>query len=172
MNADLILFFFLAVVAVAAAVAMILSRNAVYSSLFLVFNFSIIALFYLLLTGPFIAMAQISVYAGAIMVLFLFVIMLLGVVRDTPPQKVPWQRPVAYILGLALLLETGYVLIFHRSDLTFSEAPQLASGFGAPAAIAEDLFLQYALPVQIVGVILLVAIVGVIVMTKVDKRKA
>jgi NADH-quinone oxidoreductase subunit J len=78
MTLDLILFYGLAAVAVLSAVSMLLSGNAVYSALFLVINFITIATLYLLLNAAFIAMVQITVYAGAIMVLFLFVIMLLG----------------------------------------------------------------------------------------------
>ncbi|MDP1547877.1 MAG: NADH-quinone oxidoreductase subunit J, partial [Anaerolineales bacterium] len=78
MNSDLIVFLVLSLVAISAALGMLISRNAVYSALFLVLNFVTVAVFYLLLGAPFIAMAQITVYAGAIMVLFLFVIMLLG----------------------------------------------------------------------------------------------
>src|SRR4029453_309858 len=78
MTLDLILFLVLSLIAVASALGMLLSRNAVYSALFLVLNFITVAVFYLLLGAPFIAMAQVTVYAGAIMVLFLFVIMLLG----------------------------------------------------------------------------------------------
>src|SRR5215813_4500325 len=78
MSGDLILFLILALVAIATALGMLTSRNAIYSALFLVLNFVTVAVFYILLAAPFIAMAQITVYAGAIMVLFLFVIMLLG----------------------------------------------------------------------------------------------
>ncbi|MDP1614623.1 MAG: NADH-quinone oxidoreductase subunit J, partial [Methylococcales bacterium] len=78
MNTDLIVFLVLSLVAIATALGMLFSQNAVYSALFLVLNFITVAVFYLLLGAPFIAMAQITVYAGAIMVLFLFVIMLLG----------------------------------------------------------------------------------------------
>ena len=78
MTPDLLLFFFLALVAVVSALAMLSSTNAVYSALFLIVNFGTIAVFFLLLGAPFLAMAQVTVYAGAIMVLFLFVIMLLG----------------------------------------------------------------------------------------------
>jgi NADH-quinone oxidoreductase subunit J len=91
---DLILFLVLALVAVATAIGMLLSRNAVYSALFLVLNFVTVAVFYLLLGAPFIAMAQVTVYAGAIMVLFLFVIMLLGAEAGSPAD-LPWQRPLA-----------------------------------------------------------------------------
>ena len=112
MSPDLILFLVLALVAVAAAIGMLLSQNAVYSALFLVINFATVAVFYLLLGAPFIAMAQITVYAGAIMVLFLFVIMLLGAERLAPGKVLPYQRPMA--IGLAAcagcrgrLLDTG-----------------------------------------------------------------
>ena len=74
-------FILLAVVAVAAALGMLLSRNAIHSALYLVLNFMTVAVFYLVLNAPFIAMVQITVYAGAIVVLFLFVIMLLGAER-------------------------------------------------------------------------------------------
>ena len=76
---DMILFFLLAIVAVSSALGMLLSRSAVYSALNLILNFGTVAVLYLVLSAPFIALAQITVYAGAIMVLFLFVIMLLGV---------------------------------------------------------------------------------------------
>jgi len=78
MNLTLILFYVLAVAAVATAAGLLLSRNSVYAALFLVLNFATVAVFYLLLGAPFIALVQVTVYAGAIMVLFLFVIMLLG----------------------------------------------------------------------------------------------
>ncbi|HQV95062.1 MAG TPA: NADH-quinone oxidoreductase subunit J, partial [Anaerolineales bacterium] len=78
MTLDLALFLLLALIAIASALGMLISRNTVYSALYLVLNFVTVAVFYLLLSAPFIAMVQITVYAGAIMVLFLFVIMLLG----------------------------------------------------------------------------------------------
>ena len=78
MTVEVIIFGSLALIAVAAALLMILTRNAVHSALFLVVVMSALAVFFLGLNGPFIAMVQVAVYAGAIMVLFLFVIMLLG----------------------------------------------------------------------------------------------
>ena len=84
MSLDLIFFLLLSLISISTALGMLLSRNAVYSALFLVLNFITVAVFYLLLGAPFIAMAQVTVYAGAIMVLFLFVIMLLG--AESLPQ--------------------------------------------------------------------------------------
>jgi len=96
MVVDYLLFFGLALVAVASAVAMLISKSTVYSALNLIMNFIAIAIFYLLLGAPFIAVAQVAVYAGAIMVLFLFVIMLLGaggcLARRALVGSVPWQR--------------------------------------------------------------------------------
>src|SRR5512137_696101 len=99
MTLELIFFLILSLIAIATALGMLLSRNAIYSALFLVLNFVTVAVFYLLLGAPFIAMAQVTVYAGAIMVLFLFVIMLLGA-EDLPKEDVlPWQKPLAWVLG-------------------------------------------------------------------------
>src|SRR3970040_1410555 len=115
MSADLIVFLVLALVATASALGMVFSRNAVYSALFLVLNLVTVAVFYLLLGAPFIAMSQITVYAGAIMVLFLFVIMLLGGEQLAPSRALPWQKPVAVLLTIVLLVESGY-LIFRSAE--------------------------------------------------------
>ncbi len=117
MTSELFVFLVLSLVAISSALGMAFSRNAIYSALFLVLNFVTVAVFYLLLGAPFIAMSQITVYAGAIMVLFLFVIMLLGAESVAPlPQAMPWQRPLAFILAVTLVVESIY-LIFSRSQL-------------------------------------------------------
>src|SRR5512144_286661 len=107
MTLELLLFLVLALVAVASALRMLISRNDIYSALFLVLNFGTVAVFFLLLNAPFIAVAQVSVYAGAIMVLFIFVIMLLGAERAGQVQAIPWQRPLAITLAIVLLVEAG-----------------------------------------------------------------
>lgn len=172
MSADLVLFFAIAIVSVASAVGMIVSRNTIYSALFLVLNFATIALYYLLLGGPFIAMSQITVYAGAIMVLFLFVIMLLGVERLPSGDSTRWQRPLALVLGVALIAEVVYILLFRGTQATSEPAAALSEGFGSPQALADTLYNQYGLPVQIIAVLLLVAMVGVIVMVKNAKPRS
>src|SRR5512138_2986498 len=100
MTVNLILFLILAVVCIITALGMLVSRSAVYSALWLVLNFATVAVFYILLNAPFISMAQITVYGGAIMVLFLFVIMLLGTEHLPPDRQMPWQRPLAVVLAL------------------------------------------------------------------------
>lgn len=164
-----ILFFVTAAVALAGAIAMLVSRNAVHSALFLLVNFAAIAVLFLLLRAPFLFAIQLSVYAGAIMVLFLFVVMLLGAERaEDERDKIVWQQPLALVLGLVLLVETliigasGSGSGFQRDITAFARVEQ----FGAPAEIGKSLFTTYLLPVEMTGVILLVAIVGVVVLNR------
>ena len=170
MNIDLILFLVLAFVAIAAALGMLLSRNAVYSALFLVLNFTVVAVFYLLLGAPFIAMAQITVYAGAIMVLFLFVIMLLGAEELAPGNALPWQRRLAGGLAAVLVIEAAYLLLVRGvpSGLVTHPAESLNS-LESLRGMALSLFGQYLLPFEVTSILLLVAMVGAIVLTKPEK---
>jgi NADH-quinone oxidoreductase subunit J len=169
MTTQYILFFSLAVIAVASALGMLFSRNAVYAALYLVLNFATVAVFFLLLNAPFIAIAQVSVYAGAIMVLFLFVIMLLGAERTGPQQAIRWQRPTAVVLGLVLFVELGYILLSQYGVLPAS-TEEIAENFGSPLAVGAELFTAYLLPFEITSVLLLVAIVGAIVLTKLERK--
>jgi len=169
MNAQLITFFILAIIAIAAAMGMLFSRSAVYSALFLVLNFGTVAVFYILLNAPFIAMAQVSVYAGAIMVLFLFVIMLLGTELLPPTTALPWQRPLAIFLGVILFAESGY-LLFIRNAAT-GDVPQPIQTFGSPQAVGQALFSSYLLPFEVTSVLLLIAMVGAIVLAVREKGK-
>jgi NADH-quinone oxidoreductase subunit J len=170
MNLTLILFIVLAAVAVASAAGLLISRNTVYAALFLVLNFATVAVFYLLLGAPFIALAQVTIYAGAIMVLFLFVIMLLGSERLPRGQVLPWQRPMAIVLAAILLAEAGY-LLFQRLRLTASLANPETSVNATETlrTLGMTLFNQYLLPFEVTSVLLLVAMVGVIVLTKKEK---
>jgi NADH-quinone oxidoreductase subunit J len=168
MTVELVLFFILAAVAVASAVGMLVSRNAVHSALFLVLNFGTVAVFFLLLGAPFIAMAQVTVYAGAIMVLFLFVIMLLGADRLRPRTDLAWQTPLAAILALVLVAEAGYILLGRA--VGGAVAAELPAGFGGPLAIGTALFTDYLLPFEITSILLLVGMVGAIVLTRDDRR--
>jgi NADH-quinone oxidoreductase subunit J len=164
MTQQFLLFLGLAVVAIGSAIGMLLNRHAVYAALFLIINFGTVAVFYLLLGAPFIAMAQVTVYAGAIMVLFLFVIMLLGteVIKNKPRQT--WQRPVAIVLGVILVIEAGYLLLVQAG----AQPPggQIGPAFGSPAMVGDVLFSKYLLPFEVTSVLLLVAMVGAIVLTR------
>jgi len=169
MISEEILFFGLAIVAVASGLGLLLSRNAIYAALNLILNFTTIAIFYLLLEAPFIALTQITVYAGAIMVLFLFVIMLLGAERLGGQSTLRWQRPVAIILAGVLLLEAVYLVVTRLTGGAPTKA--LEAGFGTPAAIGGILFDAYLLPFEVISVLLLAAMVGAIVLTKKGRRE-
>jgi NADH-quinone oxidoreductase subunit J len=164
MTVDLLLFLALAIACIATALGMLLSRSAVYSALFLVLNFGTVAVFYILLNAPFIAMSQVTVYAGAIMVLFLFVIMLLGTESLPRSQVLPWQRPLAILLAAVLVIEAGYLLFVRAVPSGAIAQPEVT--FGSPQAVGTALFSQYLLPFEITSVLLLIAMVGAIVLTQ------
>ena len=169
MNIDTVLFLILAVVAVATALGMLLNRNAVYSALFLVLNLATVAVFYILLGAPFIAMAQVTVYAGAIMVLFLFVIMLLG--AEKTPGVLDWRKFIApVVLAGVLVLETVYLLVFRGTPKgTIVRPDQSVNSIEFLQQMGMALFGHYLLPFDITSILLLIAMVGAIVLTKQEK---
>jgi len=168
MSIDLILFLILALVAIVTAVSMLFSRNAVYAALFLILNFSSVAVFYLLLNAPFIALTQITVYAGAIMVLFLFVIMLLGAEQTGPVSSSWWLQPSALISGAVLMGEALYIIFTQVTLLPSAVTP--SESFGTPASVGEILFNQYLLPFEVTSILLLVAMMGAIVLSHSEKQ--
>jgi NADH-quinone oxidoreductase subunit J len=166
MNLELVFFILLALVAIGAALGLLFSRNAVYAALFLVLNFITVAVFYLMLNAPFLAMAQVTVYAGAIMVLFLFVIMLLGTSKLKPSSEHRWQRILALVLGGGLLAEIGVLFILEGRGVQV--IAEIGSNFGSPEGIGLELFQQYLLPFEVTSILLLVGMIGAIVLTKDD----
>lgn len=171
MVSDFLLFIPLALVAVASAVGMLLSKNAIYAALNLIVNFGTVAVFYLILGASFIALTQITVYAGAIMVLFLFVIMLLGAEQLRVGRRITWQEIVTFIAAGILLIEATYVLFFRVAPGQISGYAEIPLGFGSATAIGLELYNQYLLPFEVTSVLLLVAMIGAIVLTK-RRRKA
>ena len=170
MTSELLVFLVLSLVAVAAALGMVFSRNAVYSALFLVLNFVTVAVFYLLLGAPFIAMSQVTVYAGAIMVLFLFVIMLLGAESLAPTKSLPWQKPLAFSLAVILVIESIYLLVSNARTAMIVSAPDIAvNSMDNLRAMALTLFDKFLLPFEVTSILLLVAMVGAIVLSKREK---
>jgi NADH-quinone oxidoreductase subunit J len=163
----LIVFFVLAFVAVGTAISMLVTRNAIYSALFLVLNFATVAVLYLILGAPFIALSQITVYAGSVMVLFLFVIMLLGAERLPGGEPLKWQRYLAIPLLVVLAVDFG--LNIRQMAGTLPATEPAPAGYGAPASIGQILFTQYALPFEVTALILLVAVVGAVVLAKPDR---
>ncbi|WP_028459465.1 NADH-quinone oxidoreductase subunit J [Chloroflexus sp. Y-396-1] len=162
---ELILFLITALIAIVGAVAMLVSRNAVHSALFLLLNFAAIAVLFLLLQAPFLFAIQLTVYAGAIMVLFLFVVMLLGAekVEDTP-DRIAWQQPLALLLGLALLVVSVVVGLGGATNPP-PESEALIQ-FSDPQTLGALLFTDYLLPFEVTGFILLIAVIGVVVLNQ------
>lgn len=162
---ETVFFIIVAAVAVAAAAAVILSENTVHSGLFLVVNLFCIALLYLSLGAEFLAAAQILVYAGAIMVLFLFVITLLNPGREENPERLTNQRAIGVGLGLLLLVEITLII---RTGVTTAPVAQTQrfAEVGNVQAIGFLLFTDYLLPLQVLSVVLLVAVVGAVILAK------
>lgn len=171
MTLDLIFFLILSLISISTALGMLLSRNAVYSALFLVLNFITVAVFYLLLGAPFIAMAQITVYAGAIMVLFLFVIMLLGAESLPTAEVLPWQKPLAGLLAVALAIEATFIFLTRARPVGDVAQPDTSINTVTNLrALGETLFTDYLLPFEVTSILLLVAMIGAIVLVRKEKR--
>jgi NADH-quinone oxidoreductase subunit J len=173
MTVDLILFLALAIVAVGSALGMLFSRNAVHSALWLVLNFAVVALFFLILGAPFIAMVQVTVYAGAIMVLFLFVIMLLGAeLLRQRSQILPWQAPLTLFLGTVFVgVVLSYLFVASGANPVPPELSGEALNFGGPQSVGLQLFQSYVLPFELTSLLLLVGMIGAVVLTRDDKKR-
>ena len=159
-------FIILAIIALASGAGVLLSRNAVHSAMYLVLNFVTIAVFYILLEAPFISMVQITVYAGAIVVLFLFVIMLLGAERlGGAGLGRGWQFYGALVLAIVMLAGLLRVITPEANP-----AP-LPSLDASPEAIGMLLFESYVFPFEITSILLLVAMMSLVVWQTQKKRK-
>ncbi len=146
-------------VAVAAALGVLLSRQPVHSALFLMANFASLAVLYVTLDAQFLAAAQVIIYAGGIVILILFVIMLIGhEADDRPDRRKGWIKAVSALLALLLLVSLGSQLL-----ASMATGRGLPSG-GTPAAIGEALFVRYLLPFEFVAILLLVALIGALIM--------
>jgi NADH-quinone oxidoreductase subunit J len=165
---DDVVFWVFAPIAIAAAVGMLLTRNVIYAALLLVVNFGCIAVMYLVLDAAFLFAVQIIVYAGAIMVLFLFVIMLLGVDRiDVRSERLWLQRPIAIVLAVGFVLEVATAL---RAGIGFAtHAPEgfdLLQPAGNAQAVAEVLFRDYFFPFEATSILLIVAAIAAMVLAQ------
>ncbi len=156
-------FFVLSVLAVAAALVVLTHRNEVICALGLAFNLVAIAGFYFLLDAHFIGFLQLIIYAGAIMVLIIFVVMLLNLGQERyPPRRQwihPWLAPVATVLFAGVL---GGVL--WKMDL--EPRPPLDPAYGTVKHVGLDLFSRYFYPFEVISLLLIVAMVGAVVMAK------
>jgi NADH-quinone oxidoreductase subunit J len=162
------LFIVLAAATVITAILVIVQRNPVASAIYLIITFFSLAGIYLLLNAPFIAVIQVLVYAGAIMVLFLFVIMLFNLEKEKKlVTRHRLQKIWGAILGIVLLAQIS--VIFHSilSEVAKGKfPPEQVAAVGNTQAVARLLFTDYLLPFEITSVLLLVAIIGAIMLAK------
>lgn len=166
LTVETVLFGFLALVALASAILMVTQRNPIHSILFLVVNFFSLAVLYLTLQAQFIAVIQVLVYAGAIMVLFLFVIMLLNLaVAPKQRQKRELTAWIAVVLSLLLGFEIFYVVQLTGDDYSMSLSEQ-AGVIGTVEFMGKELFTKYLFPFEVTSILLLAAIVAAIVLAK------
>lgn len=165
----ILIFFTIAGLTIVTALGMLLSRSSVYSALFLVLNFSSVAFLYFVLGAPFIAFAQITVYAGAIMVLFLFVIMLLGSEKGKPGEPVGFTRFFGGLVTLVVMAEAAFMIFVKNPSSLMIATPETDTA--TAQAIGTILFDKYLLPFEVTSFILLVAVIGAIVLTKTEKKK-
>ena len=160
---NLPLFLVLAALIIAAALGVILQRNPVRSALSLVVTLFLLAVVYIFLDAHIVAALQIIVYAGAILVLFLFVIMLLNLQVEVPDTGRTGIKAAAGVAAAIFVLEV--VRVVHQSHAG-TASPSVAPGFGTTEALAARLFTHFLLPFEITSVLLLVAIVGAVVLAK------
>jgi NADH-quinone oxidoreductase subunit J len=155
-------FWVIAPISILSAGAMVLARNAVHAALLLIVNFFTLAVFFLILGSPFLFVVQIIVYAGAIMVLFLFVIMLLGVDREIPlTERIRGQRWLALILGAGLAAEIA-VAVWAGVGFARERLPDFTAvnRGGNVRALAQLLFNRYFFPFEVTSILLIVAAIG------------
>jgi NADH-quinone oxidoreductase subunit J len=162
----LFLFFLLAVLCVGSVLAMIFSRNQAYNALFLVLAFASLGGLFGLLDAPFIAAVQIIIYAGAIMVLFIFVIMMVNLQQGLARERKKWTVALASLLAVVLLVE---LLLAVRG--TFFELGRTGGEkIGRPVTLGRLLFTEYLYPFEITSILIVAALVGAIVLAKKEKE--
>ncbi|MBW7912395.1 MAG: NADH-quinone oxidoreductase subunit J [Taibaiella sp.] len=162
MNAYELIFWLLTVMAISCALGVILSRNPVSSVLFLIATFFAVSGHYILMNAQFLAIVNIIVYAGAIMVLFLFVIMLMNLNADTEPQKNRLVQLAGVVSGGILFL----VILAALKSSTNNMLEQTATDIGLIKNLGKTLFTQFVLPFEIASVLFLSAMIGAVVLGK------
>jgi NADH-quinone oxidoreductase subunit J len=172
LGSDTALFYAFGAVAIAASLLVIAQRNPVYSVLLLIASFGALSGLYVLLEAPFVAVIQIIVYAGAIMVLFLFVVMLLNAPHEDTeydervhPLLRPGPMRFGAALAIALIVELLWALTRRPETGAFPDVPVTTV-----AAIGQKLFTDYACPFEVTSVLILVAMVGAVILARREPR--
>jgi NADH-quinone oxidoreductase subunit J len=162
-----LLFVLFGAMAVGCALAMVAQRNPLYSAISLIGVFVSLACLYMTLQAPFIAAVQVIVYAGAIMVLVVFVIMLLNVEEEVRrPVRLHFLIPVGVLLAAVLIGEAAFILKLPGPASRIDAVVQRPSDVGLTASIGTGLFTEYLLPFEVTSVLILMALVGAITLAR------
>jgi NADH-quinone oxidoreductase subunit J len=168
MSIPFLIFFLSALIAVAGAVLLIVAHEPIHSALSLILVMLSLAILYLLLGAPFVAAVQILVYAGAIMVLFVFVIMLLNAGVE---ERTDWSKIAKWVglpLGLVLLLEIAHWL-YHSEPGAVIANGATATGPASTVELSTQLFRQYLFPFEATSILILIAILGALILARKDE---
>ena len=167
MSLEIVLFIVFSAVSLSSAILMVTRINPVISALFLVVNFASLAGLYLTLNAQFIAIAQVIVYAGAIMVFFLFVIMLINpdLEKRFLEQK-PKFKMFAVLIAILVFVQIAYIIFLSQPSADVSKEVAASIQAGTVEQIGTNLFTKYVLPFEAVGYLLLAAAIGALVLAK------
>ena len=170
MSISLVLFIFLSALAIGSAVMVVVSRNPVHSVLWLISTFFAISGHYILLNAQFLGVVNMIVYAGAIMVLFLFVVMLMNLNAETEPQKNRWMKLAGVVAGGCLLLVL--IAALREAEVKGRVAEITTGDIGLIKNLGKALFTDYVVPFEISSVLFLSAMVGTVVIGKRESKEA
>jgi NADH-quinone oxidoreductase subunit J len=159
-----VLFFLAAIGALGGAIGVIALRNPFYGVLSLIAHLFSLAVLFLLLTAAFVAAAQVVVYAGAVMVLYVFVVAYVGGAAESAWEPIPGQRLLAPLLGIALFVELAIAVLASSLRALGTDGPDVRAGFGDPAAIGQLLLEKFLIPFEATSLLLLLAAVGAVVL--------
>jgi len=163
---DVIIFWIAAALALAGAAGVVLQRNPFYSVLSLVVHLIALAVLFLLLRAEFLAAAQVIVYAGAVMVLYVFVVAYVGGLEDSLTEPNPTIRVLAPLFALGLLVELCVAIVGSGLKALDSEGPDVAGTFGSPSQIGEFFLTKFLVAFEVVSLLLLIAAVGAVVLAR------
>jgi NADH:ubiquinone oxidoreductase subunit 6 (subunit J) len=161
---EAVLFFVAAIGALGGAIGVVAMRNPFYSVLALIVHLFSLAVLFLLLSAAFVAAAQVVVYAGAVMVLYVFVVAYVGGSDESAWDSIPGQRFLAPLLGIAVFIELAIAVLSSSLLALGTDGPDIKAGFGDPAAIGTLLLEKFLVPFEASSILLLLAAVGAIVL--------
>jgi NADH-quinone oxidoreductase subunit J len=161
---EAVLFFIAAIGALGGAIGVVAMRNPFYGVLALIVHLFSLAVLFLLLSSAFVAAAQVVVYAGAVMVLYVFVVAYVGGSTESAWEPIPGQRFIAPLLGIALFVELSVAVLSSSLMALGTDGPDVQPGFGDPAAIGHLLLEKFLLPFEASSILLLLAAVGAVVL--------